>query len=242
MARDPYEILGIARDATLEEASAAYRRMAALYHPDRLRDFRQEVQDEGARHLREANEAIRALRVRLRGPLVAPGHQDDGEDGSAHGSQANSDAPSKPVLSRGGGQVPPSPSHTATAAEARVYYVDMQSVDAPEFHARWEGRHAAATLEALKHGHRLDEGPIKQIEWGTYMALLEGDATRRLLEGVLPGEDEWRHYPVTVVAIEATPEDTLPARLQDAGNTVPLGTLVEMLDDGTWYKVLADAY
>lgn len=236
MARDPYEILGVARDATLREASAAYRRMAELYHPDRLRQYRAEVQDEGARRLREANQAIRVLRSRLRGPLVAPGHQGNG----GHDGDVESPSRSTPVRSSGGGHVPPAPSDAATAAAARVFYVDLQAVDAPEFHVRWAGLHAAATLTALKQGHRLDGGPIRQIEWGTYAALLEGDATRRLLAGVLPETAAWHDSPVDLVAVEGNAQ--LPARLTDGEPVVTLDALLSMLDDNTWYEVLADAY
>lgn len=34
MARDPYEVLGVARGASEEEIKAAYRRLAKRYHPD----------------------------------------------------------------------------------------------------------------------------------------------------------------------------------------------------------------
>jgi curved DNA-binding protein CbpA len=33
--RDPYDVLGVASNATLEEIKQSFRRNAALYHPDR---------------------------------------------------------------------------------------------------------------------------------------------------------------------------------------------------------------
>lgn len=234
MARDPYEILGIARDATLREAAAAYRRMAELYHPDRLREYRREVQDEGERRLREASQAIRTLRARRRGPLVAPGRER--ASGRGHASSSARGGSEAPVRSTGGGHVPPSPSDAAAAQSARVFYVGLRAVDGPAFHARWAGPHAEATLTALKKGHRLDGGPIRQIEWGTYSALLEGDATRRLLDGVRPGGNAWLDHVVDIVT-----GDLLPAPV-DGAPTLTIGGLLDLIDDATWYEVLADAY
>jgi len=42
---DPYAVLGIARDATADEISRAYRTQMKLYHPDRVADLGSELQE-----------------------------------------------------------------------------------------------------------------------------------------------------------------------------------------------------
>jgi DnaJ like chaperone protein len=59
---DPFRVLGLEPDASLAEARAAYRRLAELYHPDRLRGLRQDVQAEGAQRMREVSGAMKAIR------------------------------------------------------------------------------------------------------------------------------------------------------------------------------------
>lgn len=66
MARDPIEVLGIAADASLADARAAYRRLAALFHPDHLQGMRADVRAEGERRLREATEAIEVFKAGYR--------------------------------------------------------------------------------------------------------------------------------------------------------------------------------
>ena len=54
--RDPYEVLGVSRDASEEEIKAAYRRLAKKYHPDS-----NEGNASAAEHFKEVNEAYDVL-------------------------------------------------------------------------------------------------------------------------------------------------------------------------------------
>lgn len=64
--RDPFEVLGVGRDASDAEIKAAYRRKAEICHPDRYRGRPADVQEEAARMMQELNDArekIRAIRA-----------------------------------------------------------------------------------------------------------------------------------------------------------------------------------
>jgi hypothetical protein len=126
------------------------------------------------------------------------------------------------------GKKPPAPSDAATEAIARDYDVVLRTTGEVTLQVRWSGRHAAATLAALRHGHRLD-GIIHQVEWGSYEVELDGTAARRLLCSVL-GDDEWRREPAEVV------------RGDVRRSTLALGDVLELIDDAARYSVLADVY
>lgn len=134
----------------------------------------------------------------------------------------------------------PAPSDAATYAEGRIYDVELHDVDDRSFHLRWGGEHAAAVLAALRHGHRV-HGPIRQVEWGSYEAVLDGAATRRLLTSVLPDEG-WHRQPVELVAHSGELRPAIVARVGSPGSVIALATALELLDDGRWYSVVADVY
>lgn len=64
--RNPYDVLDLSPLATYEEARAAYRRLAAIFHPDRFADVRADVRLEAEKQMRYVNEAWNDLQDRLR--------------------------------------------------------------------------------------------------------------------------------------------------------------------------------
>ncbi len=242
MGSDPFRVLGVRPDASLAEARLAYRRLAELFHPDRLRGLRPDVQAEGAQRMREATEAMAAIRERYDRPLVAPGRRrtrDAGTTETARPQQTRAAPPAPAGQEPRRVHVPPS--DAATEATGRLYHAQLRGVDGPPFGINCGGRHAAATLKALRHAHTID-GPIRQFEWGSYEWVLDGAATRRLLWHVLEG-DEWRRDPAEVVDLSADVRDRcLPARVGEAGSEVELGSLLDVLDERRWYSVTAEVY
>lgn len=136
----------------------------------------------------------------------------------------------------------PAPSDAATFTEGRVYDVELHDVDDRTFHLRWGGEHAAAVLAALRHAHRA-RGPIRQVEWGSYEIVLDGAATRRLLTSVLPDQG-WHRQQVELVAHSGDLRPELVKRVgrNSSGSVLALATVLELLEDGRQYSVLADVY
>ena len=55
--RQAYDELGVSPDATDQELRAAYKRLAILYHPDRVNNLSEDVRREAERKLKRINEA-----------------------------------------------------------------------------------------------------------------------------------------------------------------------------------------
>ena len=64
--RDPYAVLGVARDATEDEIKAAYRELARKYHPDNYHDDNplKELAKEKMQEINEAYDEIQKLRAK----------------------------------------------------------------------------------------------------------------------------------------------------------------------------------
>ncbi|WP_299085214.1 molecular chaperone DjiA [uncultured Campylobacter sp.] len=65
--RDPYEILGLPKDATFSEIKKKYRELVKKYHPDILmgKGADEEIIQEGTKRLQEINEAYKILKERF---------------------------------------------------------------------------------------------------------------------------------------------------------------------------------
>lgn len=71
---DPYEILGVKRDATDEELKKAYHALVRRYHPDRFAgdEVREELASRKMREINAAYEAITAAREKGEDPKPPP--------------------------------------------------------------------------------------------------------------------------------------------------------------------------
>jgi DnaJ like chaperone protein len=61
---DPYQILGIKKDASLDEIKVAYRRMANQYHPDKVMHLGEEFKILAEKRFKEIQEAYQELKTR----------------------------------------------------------------------------------------------------------------------------------------------------------------------------------
>lgn len=64
--KDPYEVLGVSRDATEEEIKAAYRKLAKKYHPDNYNNS--PLADVAEEKMKEINEAYDAINNQKKNP------------------------------------------------------------------------------------------------------------------------------------------------------------------------------
>ena len=62
--KDPYSVLGVARDASQEDIRSAYRRLAGQYHPDKVLHLGKEFRDLAEARFKEIQAAYDALKTR----------------------------------------------------------------------------------------------------------------------------------------------------------------------------------
>ncbi len=84
MNRDPYEVLGVRRDATDDEIKSAYRALARKYHPDNYAD--NPLSDLAQEKMQEINDAYDAIvRERKAGGPAAGGYTAPNSSGGSTG-------------------------------------------------------------------------------------------------------------------------------------------------------------
>jgi hypothetical protein len=59
--RDPYEVLGVARGASIDEIKNAYRKLANKYHPDKVTYLGDEFKELADKRFKEIQEAYQEL-------------------------------------------------------------------------------------------------------------------------------------------------------------------------------------
>ncbi len=114
---DPYEIIGVRRDASLDEIRIAYRRSAQVLHPDRFATSSDGVRSEAARRMLQLNSAMEAIEEERADEASGTGTLGStpfGTRGSAPGSRAPAATPPRPAHSTtaapSNGTPPPAPS------------------------------------------------------------------------------------------------------------------------------------
>lgn len=60
--KDPYAVLGVQRNASFEEIKKAYRRLANIYHPDKVSHMGEEFQNLAEKKFKEIQEAYQKLK------------------------------------------------------------------------------------------------------------------------------------------------------------------------------------
>jgi hypothetical protein len=165
---DPYEIIGVRRDASLDEIRIAYRRSAQVLHPDRFATSSDGVRSEAARRMLQLNGAMEAIEVERADEASGTGGLGSVSfGGRAPGSTASAaaaappqtpppqPAPAKPAETNG---VPP----TAAAPPKAVPSAALPRLAAPEPHnepptEQPEAKpEAPSTPPATPQGHELE--------------------------------------------------------------------------------------
>ena len=61
---DPYTVLGVGKNASSEEIKKAYRRLAGIYHPDKVSHMGEDFQKLAEKKFKEIQQAYQELKIR----------------------------------------------------------------------------------------------------------------------------------------------------------------------------------
>ena len=61
--KDPYEVLGVVRNASQDEIKRAYKQLAGKYHPDKVAHLGEEFRELAEQRFKEIQEAYQKLKV-----------------------------------------------------------------------------------------------------------------------------------------------------------------------------------
>jgi hypothetical protein len=229
VAQDPFDVLGIAADATLAEARAAYRRMVALFHPDHLQGMRDDVRVEGERRLREATEAMDAIRA---------GYRTRNLDGLVGPNGLSSLFGSRRAKT-GNGSYRASEAPGSDRVTGRTFNAQVRQVGDRGLHADWSGRHAAALWTVMRRDHG-PNGPIFQVEWGAYECTLPGSKVRDLLGAAWSNGGDWRVQPLET--FELAGRRLIGTSAPQPPGSRDLGWLSDQFDERADYLVTAEVF
>ncbi len=166
MARDPYEVLGIDPDAAPGEVHAAYRRLVALYHPDRLQGARPGVRAEGEKRLREATEALRRIEGGRSARRPLPDPDPFGPPVRIYDAELEAVAPQPRLHVRWGGSY----ARATLAALTRMHSANRDAVRQLEWGAyevELSGSDMVRLLTALASGDQALDEPVAIVSLAT---------------------------------------------------------------------------
>jgi hypothetical protein len=148
MSADPYDVLGVSRDDSIETIKQKFRRLRALFHPDRTQGYAEGVRDEAAAQWQRINDAYEAIMHERESGYTGSGRREHREARNETGGQ------------RSGGEKQPPPNNPRLPVLVRSLLIDASRVmrslylplpgSEPSPMFKWLARHVS-----LEHGEDL---------------------------------------------------------------------------------------